>query len=97
MRRKGILSEQINANRSGDFHFSATGVLGPSAANIPERHFRVGPSFAGFGELFRPARTPVTGENLVNGLLRHQLASDHYVFDTRNVADINQWIGVEQN
>jgi len=39
----------------------------------------------------------VTGENLVNGLLRHQLASNHYVFDVRNVADINQWICLEQN
>jgi hypothetical protein len=44
--------------------------------NIPERRFRVGPQFAGFGELFRAARAPVTGENLVNGLLRHQLASN---------------------
>ena len=43
------------------------------------------------------ARAPVTGENPVNGLLRHQLASDHYVFDMRNVADINQWICIEQN
>jgi len=50
------------------------------------------PQFAGSGELFRAARAPVTGENLVNGLLRHQLASNHYVFDMRNVADINQWI-----
>jgi hypothetical protein len=68
-----------------------------AACGLVQRRFRVGPQFGGFGELFRAARAPVTGENLVNGLLRHQLASNHYVFDMRNVADINQWIGVEQN
>src|SRR5207302_3376004 len=55
------------------------------------------PRLSGSGDLFRAARALVTGENPVNGLLRHQLASNHYVFDFRNVADIDQWIGVEQN